>query len=263
MRPETEAAIGAITAAVKIADSRRGADETESKGGIDLVTATDVVCEDAIRLDLLGSFPDYPVIGEERGGTPRNGDPYWLVDPICGTRMFASNLPLYCTNIALVEDGEITLAAVGVGRTDEILFAEKGSGSWMRTGSGDRRIAASEDSKTIWVEPRPGFAPAVGVIDRLFSTRRWYVLVFPSAVSWAYLASGRISGIVDVRTPAVVSHGSVHTAAGCFIASESGAVVTDLESNAPWNLNTRSFLVGATPSLHQELDELVGELVRT
>src|SRR6185436_18305678 len=103
MRKETEAAIRAATVAQQLADSRVGADDVTSKGGNDLVTAADVACEDAIREELLRSFPDYPVIGEERGGEPIAGKPYWLVDPICGTRMYASNMPLYCHNIALVE----------------------------------------------------------------------------------------------------------------------------------------------------------------
>ena len=101
MRTETEAAIRAAAIAQRIADSRQGGDQITSKGGIDLVTASDVACEDAIRAELLRSFPEYPVIGEERGGTPVDGKPYWLVDPICGTRAFASEVPLYCTNIAL------------------------------------------------------------------------------------------------------------------------------------------------------------------
>ena len=63
MRPETEDAIRAARRAVEIADSRTGADQRESKGGIDLVTGTDLACEDAIREDLLEAFPDYPVVG--------------------------------------------------------------------------------------------------------------------------------------------------------------------------------------------------------
>lgn len=105
MRPETEAAIRAAGIAQRIADSREGADRVTSKGGIDLVTATDLACEDAIRAELTRAFPAYPVIGEERGGSPPAGTPYWLVDPICGTRAFASNVSLYCANIALVENG--------------------------------------------------------------------------------------------------------------------------------------------------------------
>ena len=105
------AALRAAQLAQEIAESRAGADEITSKGGIDLVTAADVACEDKIREELLRAFPDYPVIGEERGGEPVAGQPYWLVDPICGTRHFASNIPLYCHNIALVENGQVTAAA--------------------------------------------------------------------------------------------------------------------------------------------------------
>jgi myo-inositol-1(or 4)-monophosphatase len=88
------------------------------------VTATDLACEDAIRAELTSAFPAYPVIGEERGGLPSFGTPYWLVDPICGTRAFASNVPLYCANIALVENDVVTVAAVGVGQTGEIVYAD-------------------------------------------------------------------------------------------------------------------------------------------
>jgi fructose-1,6-bisphosphatase/inositol monophosphatase family enzyme len=103
MRAETDAAINAARLARRIADSRAGADAVQFKQGIDIVTAADVACEDAIREELARSFPDHPVVGEERGGEPRSGEPYWLVDPICGTRCYASDVPLYCTNIALVE----------------------------------------------------------------------------------------------------------------------------------------------------------------
>ena len=152
MREETKAAIRAAGIAQQIADSRVGADNVTSKGGIDLVTATDVACEDAIRAELISAFPDYPVVGEERGGTPVDGRPYWLVDPICGTRPFAFNIPLYCTNIALVENGAVTVAAIGVGKTGELMYAEKGSGAWMRTTVGERRLSVSDHSNTIWID---------------------------------------------------------------------------------------------------------------
>jgi fructose-1,6-bisphosphatase/inositol monophosphatase family enzyme len=113
MRAETDAAIGAARLARHLADTRAGADAVQFKQGIDIVTGADVACEDAIRTELARWFPDYPVVGEERGGEPRDDRPYWLVDPICGTRCYASDVPLYCTNIALVEHGEVTAAAIG------------------------------------------------------------------------------------------------------------------------------------------------------
>ena len=250
MRPETEAAIRAAGIAQRIADSRDGADQVTSKGGIDLVTATDVACEDAIRAELTCAFPAYSVIGEERGGTASPGTPYWLVDPICGTRPFASNVPLYCTNIALVEHGAVTVAAVGVGTTGEIMYAEEGLGAWMRTAAGDRRITPGEHSHTVWISGTTEHAAAV--VRRALVLHRWYIWLFSSSVSYAYLAAGRISGILHFG-----SSSPVHTAAGCFVAAEAGAVVTDLAEGGPWSIETRSFLLAATPALHRELRDLV------
>src|SRR5262245_23716928 len=250
MRPETEAAIRAAAIAQRIADSRDGADQVTSKGGIDLVTATDLACEDAIRAALTDAFPAYPVIGEERGGTSAAGTPYWLVDPICGTRSFASNVPLYCTNIALVDHGAVTVAAVGIGSTGDIRYAEQGLGAWIRTATGDRRLAPGDHSHTVWISGTTEHAAAV--VRRALLLNRWYIWLFSSSVAYAYLAAGRIAGILHFA-----SSSPVHTAAGCFVAAEAGAVITDLTGGGPWSLATHSFLLAATPALHGELRDLV------
>jgi fructose-1,6-bisphosphatase/inositol monophosphatase family enzyme len=251
LRAETEAAIRSVSIAIAIADSREGADEVDSKGGIDIVTATDVRCEDAIRGELARAFPGCAIVGEERGGTAPESGNYWLVDPICGTRPYASNVPLYCTNIALVEGGEVTAAAVAIGCTGEVLYAEQGGGAWLRDAKGDRPIRASEESNTIWIGTQTELG--ANVVRNALLLRRWYVWQFSSSLGYAYLAAGRIAGIVHLSP----SLSAVHTAAGCFISREAGAVVTDLDSGGPWTLATRAFLLGATPIIHGELQELV------
>jgi myo-inositol-1(or 4)-monophosphatase len=256
MRAETEAAIAAAQIAQKIADSREGADIITSKGGIDLVTTTDVACEDAIRAELLRRFPGYPVIGEERGGSPVEGKPYWLVDPICGTRTFASNIPLYCTNIALVENGTVTVGAIGIGRTSEIIYAEKGSGAHMRSPGGQAVLQASAGSNTIWIDGKNQLAAAI-VRDAILRGR-WYVCMFPSSVAAPFTAMGRMAAVLHsgLNVPSSGT-GSVHWAAGCFVASQAGAIVTDLETHGEWTLKTRSFLIAANRALHDELSALV------
>lgn len=254
MRLQTDAAIRAAGIAQRIADSRAGADQIKSKGGIDLVTATDVACEDAIRSELTRAFPDYPVIGEERGGTPSDGKPYWLVDPICGTRPFASNVPLYCSNIALVENGSVTVAAIGVGRTGEIVYAERDSGAWIRTALSEQRIGVADSSNTIWIDGKTEHA--ANVVRRAIVLNSWYVWLFSSTLSYVYAASGRISGILHFGKEKPIGHGSVHTAAGCFVAREAGAIVTDVDTGQPWRLSSRSHLVAASSSLHDQLLDL-------
>jgi myo-inositol-1(or 4)-monophosphatase len=256
VRSETEFAIRAAGIAQKIADSRAGADRITAKVGIDLVTDTDLACEDAIRSELLRGFPEWPVVGEERAGSPQAGKPYWLVDPICGTRSFASNIPLYCTNIALVEDGEVTLAAIGIGTTGEILWGEKGRGAQMRKDGTDRRIAAQDSSNIVWFDGST--QQAANAVREAMLSNRWYVWKFSSTLSYAYVACGRIAAAIQFSSSSEVQPiGSVHSSAGSFIAREAGAIVTDLRDGSPWQLGTRSFMIAATAKLHQELSDIV------
>jgi myo-inositol-1(or 4)-monophosphatase len=249
-RPETATALRAAARAQRIADSRDGADRVTSKGGIDLVTATDLACEDAIRSELAAAFPGMPVIGEERGGAVPAEGPYWLVDPICGTRPFASQVPLYCTNVALVEQGVVSVAAIAAGRSGELLWAERGAGAWLSTPDGDLRMSTAADSHTLWIDGSSDFA--ADVMRAAILRRRWYVWRYSSSVSYLQLALGRIAGIAHLG----ISSPPMHTAAGCLAASEAGAIVTDA-AGQPWRLESTSLLLAATTALHGELRELV------
>jgi fructose-1,6-bisphosphatase/inositol monophosphatase family enzyme len=79
-REETVVAIGAVTDALELARQRQGADDLTMKGSRDIVTATDVAIEDAVRAGL-GDTLHATVIGEERGGSA-TADRYWIVDPL-------------------------------------------------------------------------------------------------------------------------------------------------------------------------------------
>ena len=256
MKDPMEVAIRAVGIAQKIADSRSGADRVTSKGGIDLVTDTDLACEDAIREELHRATPEYPVVGEEREGTPVDGKPYWLVDPICGTRPFASNIPLYCTNLALIENGEVTLAAVAIGKSGEIVWAEKGRRAQLRASGADSEIQVSDASNTIWVDGPTDLA--ADVVRELMLLRRWYVWKFSSSVATAFLACGRISAVLQFSARLKANpHGSVHSAAGCFVARQAGALVSDIFDGSPWTIQTQGFLISATEELERDLSHVI------
>jgi fructose-1,6-bisphosphatase/inositol monophosphatase family enzyme len=151
-RPETLVAVEAVKQALRIARGRVESEEITVKDGRDLVTARDVAVEDAIRrmvVDALG----LSMVGEERGGAAAaDGAPYWLVDPICGTRNFASGIPLYCVNLALVEGDAIAVAVVGDPWTGELHVAERGRGAWVLKDGTRSRLTPSDGSLTIVVE---------------------------------------------------------------------------------------------------------------
>jgi myo-inositol-1(or 4)-monophosphatase len=179
-----------------------------------------------------------------------------LVDPICGTRPFASNIPLYCTNIALVEDGEVSVGAVGIGKTGEILYAERGRGARLRAGDTDEPISVNNSSNIIWIDGNT--EQAANTMRRIMLLNRWYVWRFSSSLSYAYVACGRIAAVIQLNaTSPDAAHGSVHSAAGCFIAREAGAIITDLDTGQPWGLATVSFVMSANADLHDGLLNIV------
>src|SRR4051794_17948198 len=103
VRAETTAALAAVRAGLDVALSRTGAEHVQFKAGVDIVTGADIAAEQAIRRVLEQRCPGLPIVGEEGGGdVPEAGGAYFLVDPICGTRNYASHLALFCTNVALV-----------------------------------------------------------------------------------------------------------------------------------------------------------------
>ena len=151
-RPETVIAIEAVKRTLTIAQRGVGGAEVTTKGGRDLVTAADVAVEDAVR-GMMANALSFSVVGEERGGEgSADGAPYWLLDPICGTRNFASGIPLYCVNLALVERDEITVAVVGDPSTSGIDVAERDRGAWRLKDTSRHRLIACDDSHTIVVE---------------------------------------------------------------------------------------------------------------
>jgi myo-inositol-1(or 4)-monophosphatase len=255
-RPETLVALEAVGLALPLAHGRVGAGDVTLKGARDLVTATDVAVEDAIRR-VLGETLSLPVVGEEGGGeASADGGSYWLVDPICGTRNFASGIPLYCVNVALVEDQEVVLGVVGDPSTGEVHVAERGSGAWALRGAERRRLVAADDSQTIVIEdshadPEPArrerAAASVAAAIRAF---RWDIRALSTTLALAYVAAGRVSAYVLFWTSAL------HVAAGSLLAAEAGAVVSDVDGR-PWTIRSNSIVAAATPALHADLLALV------
>ena len=252
-RRETVVAIGAVERALELARRGVGAKDITSKGARDVVTATDVAVEDAVRgivHDALG----FPVIGEERGGTATaDGSPYWLVDPICGTRNYASGIPLYCVNLALVEGGHVTAAVVGDRSTGEIDVAERGRGAWALKDGARRRLITSDESRTIVVEDGKSKGArrehAARFTAAVMRADRWDFRSLGTTVAFPYLAAGRISAYVVFRVSAI------HAGAGSLLVTEAGGTLSDIDGRA-WTIHSDSVVASATPDLHQEMLDL-------
>lgn len=247
-RAETVTALTAVRAALELAEA--GAGEVHVKAGRDVVTDTDVAVEDQVRHALRG-VSAWPVIGEEKGGDVPDSTPFWLVDPICGTRNFASGIPLYSVNVALVEGGSVTIAAVGDGLTGDVLLAEHGNGAWRLRHGQSERLTARASSRILdlgaWPVRGPLREAAARAAAETIAADRWDVRCFSTSLSIAYVATGQVAGCVLFAAP-----DPLHVAASCLLVGEAGGRVTDAGGQA-WSLDASSIVCAADARLHEEL----------
>lgn len=121
------------------------------------VTDADDAAETIILAGLHKLTPDIPVVAEElaaRGEAPEIGSgPFWLVDPLDGTREFIERNGEFTVNIALVEHGRPVLG---------IVLAPALEVAWIGGPQGTRRFdRLHPDGKAIRARPVPKVAPLV------------------------------------------------------------------------------------------------------
>ena len=107
----------------------------ETKADDSPVTEADQAAEAIIVVALRALTPDIPVVAEEEvaaGHQPDVGSgPFWLVDPLDGTREFISRNGDFTVNIALIRDGLPVLGTVHVPARDET-YTAAGAGQVTR-----------------------------------------------------------------------------------------------------------------------------------
>jgi 3'(2'), 5'-bisphosphate nucleotidase len=97
------------------------------------VTDADHAAEAIIVAGLRALTPDRPVVAEEEMAAGRlpilDGGPFWLVDPLDGTKEFIKRNGEFTVNIALIEDGRPTLGIVLAPATDTLWRGASGLGA--------------------------------------------------------------------------------------------------------------------------------------
>lgn len=249
-RPETTVAIEAVERALSMGRRALGSGAITAKGERDLVTDTDVAIEEAVRR-IVGDGSGLAVVGEERGGAASaDGSPYWLVDPICGTRNFASGVPLYCVNVALVEDGKVSVSVVGDASTDGIDVAERGRGAWRLKDGARTRLAVGDHSRTMVVEDGKSTGSrrerAARFMAAVIRADRWDVRSLGTTLASPYVAAGRIAAYV------VFCVSALHAGAGALLIAEAGGTVSDIDGG-PWTIASDSLVGSADDRLHETL----------
>lgn len=128
------------------------------------VTEADIAAEAIITPVLRKLTPDYPIVAEEaasQGTLPEVGDdPFWLVDPLDGTKEFLSKNGEFTVNIALVVGRQPTLGVIFAPALGDTYTGIVGVGATRARGDGPAEPIAirevPEDGVTVLASRRHG-----------------------------------------------------------------------------------------------------------
>ena len=101
------------------------------KGRGNVVTDVDTEVEAAVAAFLRREYPDMGFLGEETAGSREDDGYVWIVDPLDGTRNYASGIPFYSVVVALAVDGEPVVGVNYDPTRGEMFVAEKGRGAFL------------------------------------------------------------------------------------------------------------------------------------
>src|SRR5574341_1209341 len=207
----------------------------------DLVTRADRMSEDLIVGLLRERFPDHGILAEE--GSEHPGAEYrWIIDPVDGTTNFAHGVPLFCVSIGLEHRGQIMAGVVYHPPLDELFYADRGTGAFLRSADTTKRIHMSAVDRVAQSVVATGLpydirnsGANVDNIGRLCRTAIELRILGAAALHLAYVAAGRIEAFWE---PAL---NAWDIAAGALLVEEAGGRISHM-SGSPFRVDCRDVL---------------------
>lgn len=211
-------------------DYLKGITGVSLKGRNDYVTDTDREVEKYIEGELKKYFPEIPLLTEEvlSNSTGREKI-FFCLDPLDGTNNFVHQIPIFCTSLALLEEGEPILGVVYDPIHNELFSAEKGGGAYLN----GKRISTSKKTDLESAFLATGFPfrergrikeYLVG-FDRIINSTGGIRRCGAAAIDLCYVAAGRFDGFWEFGLK------PWDIAAGKIIVEEAEGVVCDISGN--------------------------------
>lgn len=103
---------------------------TEKAPG-EFVTNVDLEADQIIRSTIHQHFPKDAYCSEECDLIPGTSPYTWLTDPLDGTHMYMNGIPLWCTCITLIHEGNLVASCVYSEIVNDCFTAMLGHGAWL------------------------------------------------------------------------------------------------------------------------------------
>jgi myo-inositol-1(or 4)-monophosphatase len=232
------------------------------KSSSELVTDTDVRCQQIIIDTIKQNYSDHGFLAEEgKNGSlfkqsPRSGqDIWWVIDPIDGTNNFAHRILDFTVSIAVMDHGRPAIGVIYEPATDSMFTAAGDAPPQYNT----RRIEANDSGLTVY--------ETIG-IESLYtdSVPNWLTFLLKtlrcrslgsSALHLAYVAKGSFIAAI-IEKPKLWD-----IAAGAFLAESAGAIVSDWQGKPLWPVDMNNYTgesiktLAANKKVHKKLVDLI------
>jgi myo-inositol-1(or 4)-monophosphatase len=234
-----------------------------------VVTETDHAIQDHILHAVAQAYPNHAVCAEETVSQPdmhsdRLAARYcWVVDPIDGTRNYASGLPCFGTSIAVLDRGRPVVGVVTEHNLGHVYAAVRGGGATLNgepvqvtdpTRHGDVLIGIPSSKDELTVRVLQSWVATEGLVLRnLGSTALHLAMVASGALDAAFCKRAKIWDV----------------AAGTLLVTEAGGRITDPVGRelCPFDLNADPNedipTLAAAPPLHERLLQTTATAVRS
>ncbi|MCH2305441.1 MAG: inositol monophosphatase [SAR202 cluster bacterium] len=198
--------------------------EINYKGRGNIVTDVDKEAQDLIQRSLFAEFPEIRFVGEESENPNISNGLCWIVDPIDGTRNFASGIPIFSIVIGLISDSN-TIVGVNYDPIRNDMFEAKlGSGTRLN-GKLMQVSAQTKISECIigmdMSYSNQGGANSLDVVKSIWPGMQTLRIMGSSALGLSYVSSGMIDLYFNHQLSAW------DQVAGILLVNEAGGYVID------------------------------------
>ena len=225
----------------------------EYKGDIDILTETDLQCEEHITKRILELFPNDTILTEESKQTKGTTNRKWIIDPLDGTTNFSHRFPFCAVSIGLEIDGEMKYGVVFNPIFNELFYAEKNKGSYLN----EKKIRVSDNSEISqsligtgfpydrWQKGDYYIKQYLAFMKRCQGVRR----AGAAAIDLCYVACGRLDGFFENKLK------PWDMAAGSIIITEAGGNITQFNGK-DWHYSNDTILA-SNGEIHEKMIEIL------
>ncbi|MCH2199984.1 MAG: inositol monophosphatase [Flavobacteriales bacterium] len=199
-------------------------EQIETKTLNNFVSFVDKGAEERFVTGLQKLLPEAGFIAEEGTGTPNKSGLNWIIDPLDGTTNFLHQFPVWCTSVALINQGELQLGVIYDPNRHECYTAIRGEGAFLN----DEPISVTKKTELKDCLLATGFpyddfgrqAEYLDLLGVLTQRTRGIRRLGSAALDLAYVACGRCDLFYEY------SLNPWDVAAGALIVNEAGGTVT-------------------------------------